>query len=115
MPYIDDWRLWLTAAGIAGVDPERGARFDSSLAAYRAAEEGLGLAIGRERVLGNALEAGRLVAPFDMRLASAHAYYLACAEGTENVRKIAAFRRWLLGEIAAQPPEASERRVVAAR
>jgi len=101
MPYVDDWRFWLTAAGVAGIDPERGPRFDSSIAAYRAAEEGLGLAIGRGLVLGGALESGRLVAPFDMRLASAHAYYLACAEGTENVRKIAAFRRWLLAEVAA--------------
>jgi LysR family glycine cleavage system transcriptional activator len=105
MPYVDDWRLWLTAAGVSGVDPERGTRFDSGLVAYKAAEEGLGMAIGRGLVLESALAAGRLVAPFDMRLTSRHAYFFACAEGTERVRKIALFRRWLGAEVAAFTPE----------
>ncbi len=68
MPYVDDWRLWLTAAGVTGIDPERGPRFDSSIAAYKAAEEGLGMAVGRGLVLEEALTSGRLVAPFDIRL-----------------------------------------------
>jgi LysR family transcriptional regulator, glycine cleavage system transcriptional activator len=101
MPYVDDWRLWLTAAGVTGIDPERGPRFDSSMPAYKAAEEGLGMAIGRGLVLEEALASGRLVAPFDIRLASRHAYYFACAEGAEPVRKITLFRRWLLAEVAA--------------
>ena len=105
MPYIDDWRLWLTAAGVTGVDPERGPRFDNSFVAYRGAEEGLGMAIGRGIVLESALRSGRLVAPFDMRLASRHAYYFACAEGAERMRKVALFRRWLMAEIAG-PDEA---------
>ena len=103
--YDDDWRLWLTAAGVTGVDPERGPRFDNSFVAYRGAEEGLGMAIGRGIVLESALRSRRLVAPFDMRLASRHAYYFACAEGAERMRKVALFRRWLMAEIAG-PDEA---------
>jgi LysR family transcriptional regulator, glycine cleavage system transcriptional activator len=105
MPYVDDWRLWLTAAGVSGIDPERGPRFDSSMPAYKAAEEGLGMAIGRGLVLEEALASGRLVAPFDIRLASRHAYYFACAEGAEEVHKIAMFRRWLLAQVAAATAE----------
>jgi LysR family transcriptional regulator, glycine cleavage system transcriptional activator len=101
LPYVDDWRLWLTAAGATGVDPERGPRFDSGMAAYKAAEEGLGMAIGRGMLIGDALAKGRLVAPFDISLPSRHAYYVACASGTEGVRKIAQFRAWLEREIAA--------------
>jgi len=101
LPYIDDWRLWLTAAGATGVDPDRGPRFDSNLAAYKAAEEGLGIAIGRGMLLEEALKAGRLVAPFATRLTATHAYYFVCAAGTERVRKVALFRDWLAAEVAA--------------
>jgi len=104
MPYVDDWRLWLTATGVAGVDPERGPRFDNSLIAYKAAEEGLGMAMGRGVLLESNLAGGRLVAPFDMRLASRHAYFFACAEGSEHARKIALFRRWLSAQVAAIEP-----------
>jgi LysR family glycine cleavage system transcriptional activator len=99
MPYIDDWRLWLTAAGATGVDPEHGPRFDNNLAAYKAAEEGLGVAIGRGRLLEGALASGRLVAPFEIRLATRHAYYFACAEGSAHISKVAAFRAWLIAEV----------------
>ncbi len=105
MPYVDDWRLWLTAAGAAEIDPERGPRFDSGLAAYKAAEEGLGMAIGRARVVGDALASGRLVAPFAITLPSRHAYYVACAQGSEKVRKVALFRAWLEAKIAAEQPD----------
>src|SRR5260370_41949177 len=77
MPYIDDWRLWLTAAGATGVDPERGSRFDHNLAAYKAAEEGLGVAIGRGRLLAGPLASGRLVPPLEIPLATTHAYHFA--------------------------------------
>jgi len=107
IPYVDDWRFWLTSAGVTGVDPERGPRFDSSIAAYKAAEEGLGIAVGRGFVLEEALASGRLVAPFDMRLTSRHAYYFACAEGAEHVHKVATFRQWLLAEVAAAAPQAA--------
>jgi LysR family glycine cleavage system transcriptional activator len=101
LPYIDDWRLWLTAAGATGVDPDRGPRFDHSLAAYKAAEEGLGIAIGRGMLLKESLEAGRLVAPFAVRLTTSHAYYFVCAAGSERVRKVALFRDWLAAAVAA--------------
>ena len=101
LPYVDDWRLWLTAAGVTGIDPDAGPRFDNGIIAYKAAEEGLGMAIGRGFLLESAVSSGRLVAPFDVRLASRHAYYFACAEGNVGVRKIALFRRWLAAEVAA--------------
>ena len=101
MPYIDDWRLWLTAAGATEIDPEHGPRFDNNLAAYKAAEEGLGVAIGRGLLLEGPLAAGRLVAPFAIRLTTSHAYYFACAEGAERIRKVALFHAWLIAEVAA--------------
>src|SRR5258707_4202869 len=114
LPYIDDWRLWLTAAGATGVDPDRGPRFDNNLAAYKAAEEGLGVAIGRGMLLEAALAAGRLVAPFEVRLTTSHAYYFVCAEGTQRIRKVALFRAWLIAEVAAitagQVPKAARAR-----
>jgi len=102
LPYIDDWRLWLTAAGATGVDPDHGSRFDNNLAAYKAAEQGLGVAIGRGMLLEEPLAAGRLVAPFEVKLTTSHAYYFVCAAGTERVRKVALFHDWLEGEVAAR-------------
>jgi LysR family glycine cleavage system transcriptional activator len=101
LPYIDDWRLWLTAAGATAVDPDHGPRFDNNLAAYKAAEQGLGIAIGRGMLLEESLAAGRLVAPFEVRLTTRHAYYFVCAAGSERVRKVALFRDWLAAEVVA--------------
>ena len=46
--FPDDWQVWLTAAGVKGVDASRGVSFDFPLAAYQAAMDGLGVALGRQ-------------------------------------------------------------------
>jgi DNA-binding transcriptional LysR family regulator len=66
------------------------------------------MAIGRARVVGDALASGRLVAPFAITLPSRHAYYVACAQGSEKVRKIALFRAWLEAKIATEQPGGGE-------
>jgi len=67
-----------------------------------AAEQGLGVAIGRGMLLEEPLAAGRLVAPFEVKLTTSHAYYFVCAAGSERVRKVALFHDWLAGEVAAR-------------
>lgn len=94
----DDWRIWLNAAEIAGIDPERGPLFESSDLALRAAAEGLGVAIGSSALVEDDLKAGRLVAPFAGRLPTDSGYYFVVPEDRRDQPKIAAFRAWLLEE-----------------
>lgn len=100
---IDDWRLWLKAAGVTTVDPLKGLKFDSTPTALQAAVASAGVAIGRSRLVEAELAAGRLVTPFDLELASGCAYYFVVPEARVAVPKIALFRDWLLQEAEAEP------------
>lgn len=100
---MDDWRLWLQAAGVPGIDPTRGLKFDSLPLALRAAIGGAGVAIAGAPMATEDLAAGRLVQPFDLELPSECAYYFVAPEATADQPKIEAFRDWLLQEVDAAP------------
>ncbi|MCC6918838.1 MAG: transcriptional regulator GcvA [Alphaproteobacteria bacterium] len=91
-----DWRLWLRAAGVEGVDPDRGPGFDDSALLIQAAIAGMGVALGRSALVKADLDAGLLVAPFALKLPAEMSYYLVSRPGTENLPKIKAFRDWLI-------------------
>lgn len=95
-PFPDDWQVWLTAAGVKGVDATRGVTFDNSIVAYQAAIDGLGVALGRDPLVAPDLKAGRLVAPFDFKMPSDLAYYVVYPAEAIRRRKIKAFRDWLM-------------------
>ena len=95
---IDEWRLWFTAAGLPfSLAAHHVMRFDDRLMALHAAIDGLGVTMGRSRVIDDDLAAGRLVAPFEaFHLPSEAGYYVVCPEETAASPKIARFRDWLL-------------------
>jgi LysR family transcriptional regulator, glycine cleavage system transcriptional activator len=96
----DDWRLWLRAAGVDGIDPTRGLKFDSVPLVVQAAISGAGVGIGRRQLVEAELVEGRLVAPFDLELPDECAYYFVAPEATGDQPKVAAFRAWLVAELA---------------
>lgn len=99
-----DWFDWLEAVGhgeLEGLVKQQRGGFQNSLLAYQAAIEGLGVVIGQTRLLENDLAAGTLVRPFKKPVKRELGYYLLMPEGRRPSRKIAAFRAWLLDEIAA--------------
>jgi LysR family transcriptional regulator, glycine cleavage system transcriptional activator len=96
----DDWRSWLLAAGVTGVDATRGPVFVDSSMLVQAAAEGLGVALARRRLAAAEMAAGRLVRLFDISLPVEFAYYVVSPEGTADRPKIRAFREWLLKEAA---------------
>jgi LysR family glycine cleavage system transcriptional activator len=99
----EDWQMWLTAAGLPrSLAERRGLTFDQSFMAMQAAIEGVGVALGRSRFAETDIAAGRLVAPFDVRLPTDAGYYVVAPEQTADTRKIALFRDWL---IASTRPE----------
>ena len=99
----DDWRIWLTAVGVAGVDPTRGTTFDLAASAIEAAISGAGVALGRSALVAEDLAAGRLVAPFTAVVPTDAAYYVLTPEDQAPPPKVKAFRDWLLTMRDAEP------------
>jgi LysR family glycine cleavage system transcriptional activator len=97
-----DWRTWLLAAGVDGVDPGRGPIFTDSSMLIQAAMAGQGVALARGVLAADELAAGRLVRPFTLSLPTDYAYYFVCPGDTAEQPKIAAFREWLLAESKAE-------------
>lgn len=96
-----DWGHWLTAAGVADLQPAHGMMFETTAFALEAALTGAGVAIAAREVVADALAAGRLAAPFDQVYVRPGAYWLVCAEARADEPKIAALRDWLLAEAGA--------------
>jgi len=94
----DGWRMWLLAAGVTDIDPDRGPGYHHSNLVLQAVEQGDGVAVARSVLAADALAAGRLVKPFAMSLPSDYAYYLVCPPDHLNRPKVKAFRGWLFAE-----------------
>ncbi len=97
-----EWRHWLAAAGVDGIDAARGPRFNHAALALEAAAEGQGVALSLEPLARGDLAAGRLAAPLERRLALRPAYYLARPEAAVEEPAASAFRAWLLAEARAE-------------
>jgi len=99
-----NWRMWLRAAGVEGVDAERGPRFSVEGLVLEAAIAGQGVALVGAALVEGDLEAGRLVQPFapSASQATAFSYYLVYPEAKAGDPKVTAFRDWVLAEVA--PP-----------
>jgi LysR family glycine cleavage system transcriptional activator len=97
----EDWQLWLTAAGLpVSLALRRGLNFDQTFMALQAAMDGLGVALGRARLVDADIAAGRLVVPFDVVLPTDAGYYIVAPEETADQSKIARFRDWLIRSVA---------------
>jgi len=101
-PERPEWRAWLAAAGVDGIDAARGPRFNQAALALDAAAEGQGVALTLEPLARADLAAGRLAAPFAVRLRLKPAYYLVSPEGAVAEPATAEFRRWLQEEARAE-------------
>jgi LysR family glycine cleavage system transcriptional activator len=93
-----DWKVWLEAAGVTGIDASRGPRFSHSGLALDAAADGLGVALGISLLAAHDVSDGRLVVPFAMELPSSFSYYLVYPEAGADRAPLTAFRDWLLDE-----------------
>lgn len=100
----DDWRLWLTAAGLpAETSRQPALSFDLVFMTLQAAIDGLGVAVGRTTYVEGDLASGRLVKPFDISLPADAGFYLVSPLATADTPNLRAFRQWLLSVL---PPKA---------
>ena len=94
--YDDDWRLWLTAAGLpADISRQPGLSFDLIFLTVQAAIDGSGIAMGRTSYVQDDIAKGRLVVPFEIALPADAGFYLVSPEAKTDPPKLAAFRQWL--------------------
>lgn len=101
LPLIHDrdpntpWSLWKEAFGPQDLNTSKGARFTSSDLVLRAAEQGLGVALARGRLVEDSLANGSLVRLFeDEEITLANAYWT--IEGADMGRNaVRSFIDWL--------------------
>src|SRR5215472_10026916 len=92
----DDWRLWLTAAGLpSDISKQPGITFDLILMTVQAAIDGIGVAMGRTSYVKDDVAKGRLVIPFKITLPADAGFYIVSPEGVPDPPKLRAFRQWL--------------------
>ena len=98
-----NWRMWLHAAGVEGVDATRGPRFSMEEMAVQAAIEGHGVALIASALVVSELKSGRLVRPFGARGTgrTEFSYFVVYPEASAARPKVAAFRDWVLEEATA--------------
>jgi LysR family glycine cleavage system transcriptional activator len=98
------WRLWCQVAGVAEIPAAvpSNVSLDVQSLLGTAAIAGQGIAMLMPAFFTADLAAGRLVQPFDLMATDNTAYWLVYPETRKNVRKIRAFRDWILGELKRQ-------------
>lgn len=94
------WEEWIRAAGIKNINASLGLRFGNPSLALDAALNGQGVVLAPEALITAEVTAGRLVTPFDIKIATRHYYYLATPEAVADRPEVAAFRSWLIAEMA---------------
>ena len=96
-----DWTMWLAARGVKGVDGARGPRFNQSSLVIEAAVGGRGVALAKRALAQADLDAGRLVAPFQIATAVDFAYYLVHPKTKGRLPQVKAFVAWISAEATA--------------
>ena len=96
------WGRYFGALGLTGREHAGGFRFNQSSLAVEAAENGLGLLLGRSRLLGKAFAERRLV-PVGPAYAVPSRYHTVRQPGTD-ARPVRLFLDWLQGEVAREEP-----------
>jgi LysR family glycine cleavage system transcriptional activator len=91
----DEWRQWLSAAGVQL--PRRGAGvcFSDLMMVQTAAIAGQGIMMGDAITCAGALATGQLVSPFSITMKSAAGYYLVRHGQKRPSPAVNAFARWL--------------------
>lgn len=96
----EDWAAWADLAGLDERAFSQGPRFDTLDMAFKAAAEGLGVAIGRLPLIAADLEAGRLAMLLGPPRPCGTGYWLITGQEALGRPAVAAFRKWIELEIA---------------
>jgi LysR family glycine cleavage system transcriptional activator len=96
-----DWDDWLAATALTGAASEAvKTTFGTSVLTWQAAIDGLGMAIGQNRLLVSEFEKGLLVKPFAKPVQRNQGYYLVWPKRARDSLKVSSFRDWLIAACA---------------
>jgi DNA-binding transcriptional LysR family regulator len=100
-PFMD-WDTWLTALGLADLQPAGAHTFNQTDQVIQAAIAGQGVALGQSRLVAGLIAAGTLVAPFGPGVPGERAFFVVRSEAADRPTKrkaeIDAFVEWLIEE-----------------
>lgn len=89
------WDIWFRPLGLPSAQEVRGTSFSDANLLLRAAVDGQGVALGRQTLVADDLEAGRLIRLFSQGARGTLAYYVVHPRGAQSVPKIRQFTDWL--------------------
>jgi len=105
-PDIEEgWAAWFAAAGVAVEKIPPGTRFSDDTAALNAVLGHQAVFLGRSVLTARELEAGRIVAPFDIELPASFSYWLVRPSGQEPGAARDSVRKWILGAFGRPAPD----------
>lgn len=106
-PADPSWEGWFRAAGLPtdSLPAPRPCTYGSQLLEAQAAIAGQGVCLMSPIYIGEAVDRGKLVRPFDIVSRDAIDIWLVYPEQRRNSRAIRAFRSWLLAEMARLNPK----------
>lgn len=96
------WQFWAKNCGVSLPDGLRTRRFGQANLVIHAAIEGMGVALGREPLVIDALHDGRLVRPFAEKTLSPLSYWIVHRPELRNSVKVSEFLNWIRSEVASQ-------------
>jgi LysR family glycine cleavage system transcriptional activator len=94
-----DWYELLDGIGIGRSSIEKFLTFSSTALAISAAIEGLGVALTDRKLVERELRYGLLVMPFDLKLESERAFFLAYQKRRRMTQGMKAFHDWILDQM----------------
>ncbi len=91
----DVWPHWLQAAGVANLTPQASVTLEHFYLTLQAALDGLGVAMGPDRLVADDVSAGRLMMPFADPALPARSYHTYVPEAGADRPAVQAFCDWL--------------------
>lgn len=99
----EPWEMWTDGRDHGERWPQRGAAFDDSMAILQAAAHGQGLVLSRWSLAQASLDSGRLVRASNRAIRYGMDCYFACPPAYLQLRKVQAFREWIIAQTATLP------------
>jgi LysR family glycine cleavage system transcriptional activator len=100
----DEWRVWVEQNRVSLADVRHWLEVDTRSAALQAAEQNMGIAIGRRPFADLALARGRLVQIFPHTTETGMTYFLAAPARSWSARNVRIFSSWLAAAAKADNP-----------
>jgi len=94
-----EWNSWLAASGAVHLGRGHHHFLTDAHLAIEAATHGHGVALGDSVTTSRSLAGGRLIAPFDLKVAAAHSFYVLCRNEVRSTPIVSAFIDWLFATI----------------